>query len=175
MAWPHVFAGLSGAIPAAYLDDNFNAAALKVDFDALAATVIALPGSATPLVPIAAGVVGVATSFSRQDHQHPPQPALPTVKTSGYTILPTDDGKVLEYNSASGGTFTVDASCPVGFSCLVTQVNTAQVTMAPGSGATQRQRQGFAKTAGQWAVLSLYVRANAGSAAEYVLSGDMSA
>lgn len=35
MAWPHIFASLSGSVPASYLDDNFNAACPLSSFNTL--------------------------------------------------------------------------------------------------------------------------------------------
>lgn len=44
------------------------------------------PGSATPLGGAASGVVGTATSYSREDHQHPFQTASDTLMNSGNTV-----------------------------------------------------------------------------------------
>lgn len=175
MSWPHTFANLSGDVPASYLDDNFAAAALATDLTTLSTAVATLPSSATPLAPTAGGSAGASSAVSRDDHKHPPQPATPSTKTGNYTVTSADDGLVLEYDSTSAGQFTLPANAAVGFSILVCQVNTAQVQVVAASGATLRQRSSYSKTAGQWAVLTAYCRKNVGgSAAEYVLSGDMS-
>jgi len=177
MAWPYVFASLSGNVPASYLDANFNAAVLQTDFDALEVIVLAYPSNTVPLFAIAGGSAGVATTLSRVDHQHPPQDATVNLQTgTTYTVQTSDNGKVVELSNAASITVTVPNSLPAGFNCLFTQVAAGQVTLAAGSGATQRQRSGLTKTAGQWAIVSMYVRANVGgTSAEYILAGDMSA
>lgn len=175
MPWPYTFASLSGDVPAAYLDSNFAAAAFAADLDALEVAVAALPSGATPAAPTPGGSAGVAATLSRGDHAHPPQPATINLQTgTTYTLQSSDDGKVVELSNTSSITVTVPNSLAQGFSCLIVQVNTGQVTIAAGADATQRQRLGLNKTAGQWGVVSMYVRANVGgTAAEYVLGGDM--
>lgn len=169
------FANQSGAVPASELDSNFAQCVLSTTFAALAATVAGLPGAATPLVPVAGGAVGVDGQFSREDHQHPPQSAAPNTQTgTSYTLQATDDGKVVEFSNAAAVAVTVPNSLPVGFSCVLVQAGAGQAQFSAGSGATQRQRSSFTRTAGQWAMVSMYVRANSGgAAAEYVLGGDM--
>jgi len=93
-----------------------------------------------------------------------------------YTLQASDSGKIVECTNASAITVTLPNSLPVGFCCTVVQCGAGAVTLAPASGATRRNRQSHAKTAGQWAGATLYVRANSGgSAAEYVLNGDTAA
>lgn len=171
----YTFADLAGNVPASYLDTNFSECAFKVDFDALSAAVTALPSDATPVVPVAGGAPGAASSLSRSDHAHPPQKATINLQTgTTYTLTSGDDGKVVELSNAGAITLTVPNSLPQGFSCLIVQVAAGQVTIAAGSSATQRAFGSYTKTAGQWAAVSLYVRANSGgSAAEYVLAGNM--
>lgn len=96
-----------------------------------------------------------------------------TVQTASYSLTAADSGTVIEIDHASGATVTVPGSLPTGFICELAQVGAGQVTVAAGSGATMRQRQGHTKTAGQWAAAIIRVRSNAGgSAAEFVLAGD---
>lgn len=174
-SWPHTFASLSGTVPAQDLDDNFNAAAFASDVTALTTTVGNLPSNAVPLIPVAGGVAGAAATLSRSDHQHPPQAATPNFQTgTTYTLAATDDGKVVDIANAGAITLTLPNSLPVGFSCLVTQGGAGQITFSAAAGTLLRQRQGFTKTAGQWGVVSLYIRTNGGgNTAEYVVSGDM--
>lgn len=175
MAWPHIFANLSGNVQASYLDDNFNAACLQTDFLALQSAVTALPGSSTPLIPVAGGNSGAAATFARSDHAHPPQQATLNLQTgTTYTLAATDDGKVVSLSNAASITLTLPNSLPAGFSCLVEQYAAGVVAFSAAAGGTLRQRQSFAHTAGQYAVASLYVRANSGgAAAEWVLAGDL--
>lgn len=173
--WPVIFASLSGDVPAADLDANFAAAAFASDVAALTVVVAALPSSATPLAPIAGGAPGSGSTLSKTDHQHPPQPATINLQTgTSYTVLSSDNGKVVELSNASAIALTVPNSLVAGFSCLFTQAGAGQVTCSPASGATQRNSSGLSKTRAQWSVVTLYVRANSGgSSAEYVLAGDM--
>lgn len=176
-SWPYTFASLSGDVPAANLDANFAAAAFASDLTALEAIVTALPSNSTPLIPVAGGSGGVAASLSRSDHAHPPQAATINKQTgTTYTLTTGDDGKVVELENAASITLTIPATLPQGFSCLIVQTGAGVVTFSADSGATQRAFSSFTKTAGQWAAVSLYVRANSGgSAAEYVLAGNMAA
>ena len=169
------FASMSGNVAASELDDAFAEAARLTDLDALTAAVETLPSDETPLIPVSGGEPGINSDLARSDHQHPPQSATINLQLgTSYTVSVSDDGKVVELSNASSISVTVPASLPAGFNCLFTQVGAGQATFSPGSGATQRQRSEFDKTSGQWAVCSLYVRANSGgSAAEYVMSGDM--
>lgn len=175
MPFPYTFAALSGTVPATYLDANFAVCAFASDVTALTTVVGALPSAAVPLIPVAGGLAGVAATLSRSDHQHPPQSATPNYQTgTTYTLLSSDDGKVVDMVNAAAITLTLPNTAAVGFSCLVTQGGAGQITLTAAVGATLRQRQSFTKSAGQWAVMTLYVRANAGgTAAEWVATGDM--
>lgn len=175
MPWPHTFGALSGDVPASYIDDNFAAAAFASDLTALTATVAALPTASIPLIAAAGGVVGVATTFARADHQHPPQQNTPNLQTgTAYTILATDDGKVVDLSNTSAITLTFLAANLQGYySGLLIQSNTGQVTVAAGAGTTLRQASSLTKTRARWSVISWYVRTFGAGAAEVVLSGDM--
>lgn len=81
--------------------------------------------------------------------------------TTGRALAATDNGAVLEVNSASAITLTVPSTLPVGFNCIVSQVGTGQVTVAAGTSATVTAYQG-AKTPGQWGEVAVRVRGTAG-------------
>ena len=90
-----------------------------------------------------------------------------------YSLVAADAGKVVECNNASAITLTLPDSLPVGFSCTVTQKGAGDVTFSAGGGATLHHRQSHTKTAGQYALVTLYVSENGdGSSAVYVLGGD---
>jgi hypothetical protein len=175
MAWPHVFASESGSVAASQLDDNFNAAAFAADLTTTNTNVAALPSNATPLAPTAGGAHGSSAALSRDDHQHPPQSAAPSIIAgTTYTMQQADDGLVKETTNGSAVTVTMPNSLTVGTSGVLTQAAAGQVTFAAAVGATLRQRSSLTKTSGQWAEVSWYVRTNSGgAAAEYVLAGDM--
>jgi hypothetical protein len=94
-----------------------------------------------------------------------------TIKTisATYTLLPEDNGRVLDVTSATAMTITVPSTLPVGFQVSITQAGAGQVTITGGSGMTVSNRYSATKTSGQWAKAGLEVRAS-GSA---VLSGDV--
>lgn len=174
MPYPHIFASESGNVPASQLDENFAFAAEATDLATLSAEVAALPSTTTPLIPVTGGAPGSAATLSKSDHQHPPQQATENSQIgTSYTITGADDGKVLDQANVGAITDTLSAATPAGASGLVTQAGAGQITFVPASGASFHQRQGLTKTAGQWAVVTWYVRTNSGGAAEYVLSGDM--
>lgn len=89
--------------------------------------------------------------------------------TASYTLLLSDNGRVLDVNSASAVTITVPNTLPVGFQVSITQAGAGQVTISGGTGMTVNNRYSATKTSGQWAKAGLEVRAS-GSA---VLSGDV--
>lgn len=94
-----------------------------------------------------------------------------TVKTqsASYTLTAADNGRVLDFTSATAVTLTVPNTLPVGFQVSVTQAGAGQVTFTGGTGMTINNRYSATKTSGQWAKAGLEIRA-AGSA---VLSGDV--
>jgi len=173
---PIVFGALSGSLPLSDLDTSFNACAEGAALTALTAVVAALPSDTTPLKPVAGGADGASAELSRDDHQHPPQSALPTINTGDVTLLSAMDGTVQEHNNTTGATYTFANSITAGCSGLITQINTGQITFAAALGAAIRQADSYTKTRTRWSVVTWYCRANAGgSAAEIVLSGDMAA
>jgi hypothetical protein len=93
-----------------------------------------------------------------------------------YTLDAADTGKIVDLSNAAAITLTLPATFPVGWCCTVVQSGAGQVTLTPAGSATRRNRQSHTRTAGQWACVTLYVRANSGgSAAEYVMMGDTAA
>ena len=76
-----------------------------------------VPASVTRLQrPVAGGADGSSSELSRDDHQHPPQSALPTINTGDVTVLSAMDGSVLEHNNTTGATYTFDATIAAGCS-----------------------------------------------------------
>lgn len=177
MPWPHTFGAESGTVGASQLDDNFNAAAFASDLAATDATVAALPSSTTPLAPVAAGSAGVGTTLSRTDHKHPTQAANINFQTgTSYTLQASDNGGTTDLSNAAAITVTLPNSLAAESNGMFVQSGAGQVSFTAASGATIRQASGYTKTRAQWSVVTWFVRTNSGgSAAEYVLSGDMSA
>lgn len=69
-------------------------------------------------------------------------------KTASYTLLATDNGKIITMNVASANTLTVPASLLVGFNCTVIQLGAGQTTITA-SGTTLNSYQNYLKISGQ--------------------------
>lgn len=120
--------------------------------------------------------------MSIESHRHPHNGAIPqhadflgsVVPFSGanLTLGANMNGKMLRSDGNSNVTVTVPASLPVGFNCGFMMFGTGTITLAPGSGATNRS----AKTAlsAQYQAGSILVaKNNTGlTAAEYLAGGD---
>lgn len=83
-------------------------------------------------------------------------------RTSSYTLVLTDRGKVIEMNLSTANTLTIpanaDAAFPVGTQITVIQYGAGQTTIAAAAGVTLRALGGALKTVGQYAGVSLYKR-----------------
>ena len=86
-----------------------------------------------------------------------------------YSLLSSDNGKVININVAGAFTLTVPSSLPVGFNCTVVQYGTGQISLAT-SGTTLRNRNSYTKSAGQFSIITII---NMGSET-YITSGEMS-
>jgi hypothetical protein len=95
---------------------------------------------------------------------------------TSYTLVATDIGKIVECSNAAAITVTLPNSLSQGFYCTVVQTGAGQVTLSAAGGATLNNYDTFAKTAGQYAALNLYVTTNGtGSTAVYIAQGRMTA
>lgn len=84
-----------------------------------------------------------------------------------YTLLTSDNGKIITLNNAAAITLTVPSGLGAGFNCTVIQKGAGQVTFTASS-TTITNRQSHTKTAGQHAVCGLY----ADVANNFYLTGD---
>jgi len=91
-----------------------------------------------------------------------------TSSTTNYTLVRQDSGKFLNVNSGSAVTVTVPTGLPTGFTVSLCQLGAGQITVSGAVGVTINNRQSHAKTAGQYAVVSLVGT----SANTYVFVGD---
>lgn len=93
-------------------------------------------------------------------------------QTANYTLVLADAGRTVEMDLAGANTLTIppnsSVAFPVGTIVNFTQKGAGQTTITPGSGVTLRSRAGL-KTAGQWAMGTLYKRATD----EWVVGGDV--
>lgn len=88
-------------------------------------------------------------------------------EAAGRTITTADNGMILRYTGTTAATFTLPSAgaLPEGFNCMVLQASTGQITF----GGTFSNRNGFTKTAGQFAITTImYV------GGIYIVSGEMS-
>ena len=94
---------------------------------------------------------------------------------TAYTPSRSDAGRVLEAANVSAVTITLPAAATVGWHVgtvlQVFQQGAGQVTLSGAAGVTLRSNGGKLKTAGQYAVLFLRMRAND----EWVVWGDTTA
>lgn len=86
---------------------------------------------------------------------------------TGYIVQQSDAGALIALNNPGGATVTIPGNLQAGFSCLVLQLG-GEITFA-GSGTAVHQRQGYTKSAGEYAVVSILGY----GPNTYVLSGDM--
>jgi hypothetical protein len=75
--------------------------------------------------------------------------AVSSQSGAAYTLAATDCGTTILFTSAAAVTLTTLSSLPAGCAIAVEQAGSGQVTIAAGSGATQRSAHGFTKTYGQ--------------------------
>jgi hypothetical protein len=92
--------------------------------------------------------------------------------TAAHTLVAGDAGKILYYNSASGGTFTIPDDTvviPVDTRIDLSQLGAGQLTIAPGAGVTLNSFDSLRKLAGPYAGATLHNRA----ANNWVLFGNL--
>jgi hypothetical protein len=98
--------------------------------------------------------------------------AVSTQSGTTYALSANDCGTTIRFTSATAVTVTTYAAAVVGCAVAIEQASAGQVTIANGSGATLNSFDSFSKTAGQWAIIGLFVDSNVGgTAAHYVLTG----
>jgi hypothetical protein len=92
-----------------------------------------------------------------------------------YTLQASDAGKIVSLNNAAAITLTLPNSLGAKFVCGLYQKGAGQVSLSGAVGSTINNRSGHSKSAGQHAMMNLYVDSNSGgSSAVYVFSGDTS-
>lgn len=96
-----------------------------------------------------------------------------TITGTTHTLSAADNGKVHRFTSSSAVTVTLPNDLPVGWNAVWRQVGAGQITFAPASGASLRNRLGNTKSGGLYAEGALAVDTNSdGASAIYFLSGD---
>jgi len=95
--------------------------------------------------------------------------AVVNLKSAGFQLSASDNGSVINMTSSSAVTITIPTGLPDGFNCMVYQSGTGQITFA-GSGLTPVNRNGYTKSIGQNALVTiLHIGGNV-----VVISGELS-
>lgn len=81
--------------------------------------------------------------------------AIKTLTGTTYTLLTSDDGKILTTSNASLQKFEIPTGLPVGFNCSVIQLGTGPVGFSAASGVTLNTFAGKTLMAGQYAAVSI--------------------
>jgi hypothetical protein len=89
-------------------------------------------------------------------------------RTGDYTLVQSDNGAIITFNSSTDVTLTIPSGFPVGYNVSVYQVGTGKVTIA-GSGATVKNRLSRFRTAGKDAGVGIVSTASD----VYHLTGDL--
>jgi hypothetical protein len=88
--------------------------------------------------------------------------------SNSYTLQNSDNGKLISVNSGSVAIITVPSTLPQGFSCILYQSGSGQITVS-GSGAQIRNRAGLSSSYAQYSAISLLQLFNR----DYLLQGDV--
>lgn len=92
-----------------------------------------------------------------------------------YSTQDSDNGKIVTLNNASAITLTVHSGVSADFNCLIVQLGAGQVTVAAGGTGAILNADSHTKLAGQYAIGSLYILSNAGTAPQVLFSGKTAA
>jgi hypothetical protein len=92
------------------------------------------------------------------------------VSGTTYTLSESNKSKVGRFTSNSAVTVTVPAGLVIDFNCMILQLGTGQITVAPAAGVTRRAAVSAVKTAYQYAAASVFFIGNN----EFLLSGEVS-
>jgi len=160
---------------------NFDAGAIgSEDIADSAITTAKIASSAVTTAKIASSVtlttpnIGTATATAIAVTNNVVYHIQTTLTSGAYTLVLTDDGKVVEMNNASGTTLTVplnsSVAFPVGSQITVLQTGAGQTTVAGAVGVTINGTPGL-KLRAQWSAATLLKRATD----TWVIIGDLSA
>lgn len=75
-------------------------------------------------------------------------------KTANYTLVASDSGKYLTFDSTSNLDLTVPTGLPIGFHVTISQLGTGKVDIVE-SGTVVRNSQGYARTRTQFSVIEI--------------------
>jgi len=135
----------------------------------LAVTSAKLASSLSLVTPNIGTATGTALTLSGTVVDHPST----NTRATGYTLALTDDGNIIEVNSASSVTITVPTFASVAFvagsKITIIRINTGAVVIAGDTGVTVNATPGLNLRA-QWSVATLICRGSN----SWILTGDIS-
>lgn len=115
-------------------------------------------------------IVSDGTNYFTMRGRLEPNARINNQSGTTYTVVASDNGKVIVCDNGSAITVTVPSGLGAGFNCMVVQKGAGQVSFATSS-TTINNRQTHTKIAGQYGVASLVAYA----ADVFVLGGDTAA
>lgn len=92
---------------------------------------------------------------------------IKNISTPTYTLLASDSAKLLNFTNAVGVVVTIPAGLTVGYTVTIVQAGTGIITF-DATAVTLNNRQSQFSSAGQYAVMSLFLTASN----SYILGGD---
>lgn len=95
--------------------------------------------------------------------------SVKSITTTTYTVLASDNGRVLDCSNAATITITVPAGLPKGFQLSITQSGVGNVVLVASGTMVLNNRYNGTQTSGRWAKIGLEIR-DVDSA---VISGDV--
>jgi hypothetical protein len=95
--------------------------------------------------------------------------SVKNITASAYTLLDTDNGRILDFSNASDISVTVPDTLPIGFQVSISQTGLGNVVLVPSGAMVVNNRYSGTQTSGQWAKIGLEVRATNIA----ILSGDV--
>lgn len=99
--------------------------------------------------------------------------AVTVVTSTTYTLLATDNNKLITFNNSATITVSLPATFSVGFACSCVQIGAGKIKFVPVVGAEIRNSDSHNGSRAIYSALSLAVYSNAGgNTANYSLSGD---
>lgn len=89
-------------------------------------------------------------------------PISTNTQTASYTLVLSDDSKLIEMNVSSANNITIplnsSVAFPIGTKIDIIQIGSGQTTIVPTSGVTMNSYEGANKLSGQWAAATLIKR-----------------
>lgn len=90
--------------------------------------------------------------------------------STSVSLAATDNAEVIQSNATTAITITIPKDLPSGFNCMVLQYGTGQITFSGASGVTIINRNGYNKSIGQYALITiLHIGSNI-----VIISGELS-